>query len=59
LYTFVPEYGSYLVFLGRIAPEKRCDRAVAIAKATGLRLKIAAKVDPYDRQYFDESIHRS
>src|SRR5262245_54273371 len=37
--------GGYLAFLGRIAPEKRVDRAIEIALAVGLPLKIAAKVD--------------
>src|SRR5262245_33082976 len=44
--TFHAESGSYLAFLGRISPEKRPDRAIAIAKACGCPLKIAAKVDP-------------
>ena len=44
--------GGYLAFLGRIAPEKRLDRAIAIARAVGLPLKIAAKVDRVDEQYF-------
>src|SRR5262249_48739734 len=35
--------GGYLAFLGRIAPEKRVDRAIDIARAVGLPLKIAAK----------------
>jgi glycosyltransferase involved in cell wall biosynthesis len=48
--------GGYLAFLGRISPEKRPDRAIAIARATGMRLRIAAKVDDADRQYFRESI---
>ena len=47
---------GYLAFLGRISPEKRPDRAIAIAKATGRRLKIAAKVDAADRVYFEEQI---
>jgi len=47
---------GYLAFLGRISPEKRPDRAVAIAAATGRTLKIAAKVDQADRLYFDEKI---
>jgi len=53
-----PHYdaGSYLVFLGRIAPEKRLDRAIAIARRAGLPLKIAAKIDDSDRQYFAEEI---
>ena len=41
--------GTYLAFLGRISPEKRVDRAIAIATASGLPLKIAAKVDPADQ----------
>ena len=48
--------GDYLLFLGRISPEKRPDRAVNIAKKTGLTLKIAAKVDAVDQVYFDEQI---
>jgi glycosyltransferase involved in cell wall biosynthesis len=48
--------GGYLAFLGRISPEKRVDRAVAIARAVGLPLKIAAKVDRVDEQYFRSEI---
>jgi len=44
--------GGYLAFLGRISPEKRVDRAIAIARAAGLPLKIAAKVDRVDQEYF-------
>jgi glycosyltransferase involved in cell wall biosynthesis len=47
---------GYLAFLGRIAPEKGPDRAIAIAKKVGRKLKIAAKVDPADRAYFREII---
>ena len=53
--TFKPR-GGYLAFLGRIAPEKGVDRAIAIARASGLPLKIAAKVDRVDREYFDQTI---
>jgi glycosyltransferase involved in cell wall biosynthesis len=56
LYRFSPASEGYLVFLGRISPEKRPDRAIAIAKATGKKLKIAAKVDDVDRAYFEEKI---
>jgi len=57
LYTFSPKArGGYLAFLGRISPEKRPDRAIAIAKATGIPLKIAAKVDDADRAYFRDEI---
>lgn len=48
--------GGYLAFLGRISPEKGVDRAIAIAQAAGLPLKIAAKVDKVDRDYFHEQI---
>ena len=48
--------GGYLAFLGRISPEKGVDRAIAIARAAGLPLKIAAKVDNADRDYFHEQI---
>jgi glycosyltransferase involved in cell wall biosynthesis len=52
-YTFRPEPGRYLAFLGRIAPEKRVDRSIAIAQRLGMEIKIAAKVDPSDREYFE------
>lgn len=48
--------GHYLVFLGRISPEKRPDRAIEIAKKVGIPLKIAAKVDAQDTQYFHQEI---
>ncbi|TWT10816.1 glycosyltransferase family 4 protein [Reyranella sp. CPCC 100927] len=47
---------GYLAFLGRISPEKRPDRAIAIARQANLPLRIAAKVDPVDRTYFHETI---
>ncbi len=53
---FDPGGGDYLAFLGRIAPEKRPDRAIEIAKRASVSLKIAAKVDPVDREYFEETI---
>lgn len=56
LYQFNREGGRYLAFLGRIAPEKRPDRAIEIAKRSGVPLKIAAKVDPVDRHYFARTI---
>lgn len=55
--TFTREArGGYLAFLGRISPEKRLDRAIAIARAVGLPLKIAAKVDRVDEAYFRSEI---
>lgn len=50
------ERGKYLAFIGRISPEKRPDRAIEIAKRTGMPLKIAAKVDRADREYFESQI---
>jgi glycosyltransferase involved in cell wall biosynthesis len=50
------QHGSYLAFLGRISPEKRPDRAIRIARAAGIPLKIAAKVDKVDEDYFRTEI---
>lgn len=51
---FEPE--DYLVFIGRISREKRVDRAIRIAEALGMELKIAAKIDVADREYFEKEI---
>jgi glycosyltransferase involved in cell wall biosynthesis len=48
--------GGYVAFIGRIAPEKRPDRAIAIARSLGVPLKIAAKVDRVDEAYFRTEI---
>jgi glycosyltransferase involved in cell wall biosynthesis len=48
---------SYLAFLGRIAPEKRVDIAIRVAEHCGMTLKIAAKIDRADQDYYDEQIH--
>jgi len=48
--------GDYLAFLGRISPEKGVDRAIEIAKRAGVPLKIAAKVDRADKEYFETRI---
>ena len=55
---YQPNYedGKYLAYLGRISPEKRPDFAIQIAKAAGIPLKIAAKVDRVDRDYFQHQI---
>jgi glycosyltransferase involved in cell wall biosynthesis len=50
------ETGRYFAFLGRISPEKRPDRAIRIARAAGIPLKIAAKVDKIDEEYFRSEI---
>jgi glycosyltransferase involved in cell wall biosynthesis len=55
-YHFRPDHGDYLVFLGRISPEKRPDRAIELARDVGMRLVIAAKVDPVDQEYYDVAI---
>jgi glycosyltransferase involved in cell wall biosynthesis len=47
---------DYLAFLGRICPEKSPDRAIRIARAAGMKLKIAAKIDRVDREYFETTI---
>jgi glycosyltransferase involved in cell wall biosynthesis len=47
---------EYFAFLGRIAPEKGVDRAIRIAQQCGIPLKMAAKVDKVDREYFDQKI---
>ena len=56
LYRFHEEPGEYLAFVGRMSPEKRVDRAIEIARRTGMRLRIAAKVYPEERAYFHETI---
>lgn len=54
--TPLPITPRYLAFLGRIAPEKALDKAIHIAERSGLQLKIAAKVDPVDREYYETKI---
>jgi glycosyltransferase involved in cell wall biosynthesis len=56
LYEYKQSRGDYLVFLGRVSPEKRVDRAIEIAKRAKMKLKIAAKVDAVDRCYMDTEI---
>jgi glycosyltransferase involved in cell wall biosynthesis len=56
LYSFQPEPGNYFLFIGRVSPEKRIDRAIDIARRCGKRLYIGAKVDHADEAYFNESI---
>jgi glycosyltransferase involved in cell wall biosynthesis len=48
--------GEYLAFLGRTSPEKGLDRAIDIAHRSGMPLKIAAKIDKADQEYFDSGI---
>jgi glycosyltransferase involved in cell wall biosynthesis len=55
-FQFREPRGDYLVFLGRISPEKRPDRAIEIARDVGMRLIMAAKIDPVDQEYYDYAI---
>lgn len=56
LLPFRPQGGEYLAFLGRISPEKRPDRAIEIAARAGLPLRMAAKIDRSDENYWREHI---
>ncbi len=56
LYSFNANGGGYLAFVGRISPEKKVDTAIEIAMKTGMPLKIAAKVDKADADYFEAVI---
>jgi glycosyltransferase involved in cell wall biosynthesis len=56
LLRFRSNADGYLAFPGRIAPEKRPDRAIEIAARSGLPLKIAAKVDRVDQDYWEMTI---
>jgi glycosyltransferase involved in cell wall biosynthesis len=64
-YTFGPNVGDYLVFLGRISPEKGLDTAIEVARRSGMPLKVAAReplshgTDPSvrrDWEYYDQQI---
>lgn len=56
LYSLNKQGGDYLIYVGRISPEKRVDSAIEIAIKSDIQLKIAAKVDKVDRKYFEEKI---
>ncbi len=53
---FYPEKGEYLAFLGRMSPEKRPEQAIDIAIRSNTPLKLAAKVDPADREFFTAKV---
>jgi len=55
-FPFTSTSGDYLAFVGRISPEKGPEHAIAIAKKAGIPLKIAAKVDPGEKRYFNEVV---
>jgi glycosyltransferase involved in cell wall biosynthesis len=57
VYPCKPHRGDYLLFLGRLSPDKGAHRAVAVAMQTGLPLKIAGKLqEPKERAYFHELV---
>lgn len=51
-YAFAPAPGDYFAFIGRISPEKNLEGAIEVARRTGIPLRIAAKVDQVDRDYY-------
>ena len=55
-FTFREEVGDYFAFVGRICPEKNVEGAIAIARRTGVPLRIAAKVDPVDVDFYESVI---
>src|SRR5205807_7733155 len=62
LYPVKPHRGDYLLFLGRMSPDKGCHRAIDVAITAGLPLKIAGKSrEPKEQEYFDQYVrpHRS
>lgn len=58
LYNFNAKGGNYLVFIGRVSPEKRVDRAIEIAIDAGIQIRIAAKIDKVDKDYFESKIKK-
>ena len=55
-FTLHPDPGGYLAFLGRMSPEKGPERAIEVARRVGMPLKMAAKVDAVDEEYFEHKI---
>ncbi len=59
-YPVQPHRGDYLLFLGRLSPDKGCHRAIEVAKETGLPLKIAGKMrDALEKEYFESTVRPS
>lgn len=56
VYQPSPDPNEYVAFLGRLSPEKGPERAIEIAKRLGMKLKMAAKIDKVDREYFAQRI---
>jgi glycosyltransferase involved in cell wall biosynthesis len=55
-YPFGPDGGDELVYLARMSREKRPDLAIEVAKRAGMKLTMAAKIDPTDKDYFERDI---
>ncbi len=55
-FPFSDKPDDYLLFLGRIHPHKAPDKAIKLAKRTGKRLIIAAKIDPFEDEYYKTKI---
>jgi len=55
-YSFVEKKGNYLLWIGRVSPKKGATDAIETAKKLGIRLEMAAAIDPIDRGYFDAEI---
>jgi glycosyltransferase involved in cell wall biosynthesis len=56
-YPFEPHDGDYLLFLGRMSPDKGAHRAVRLAEIAGMPLKLAGKnAEPGEQEYFDEFV---
>ena len=55
-YRFAPAGGSFLLFLGRMSPEKRPDVAIRVARRAGIPIVLAAKLEPQQRAYFDDAV---
>lgn len=58
LFTLYENEGRYLAFLGRMSAEKGVDEAITIAIGSGIPLKIAAKIDKTDKEYFDQKLSK-
>jgi glycosyltransferase involved in cell wall biosynthesis len=56
LHIYRSRPGDYLAFLGRISPDKRLDRAIEIARRSGMKLKVGAKVCAEDQHYYQKTI---
>jgi len=56
LLPYRPKHEGYAAFVGRISPEKRLDRAIEITERAGMELRVAAKIDAADRDYYARDI---